>query len=303
MTPRSLLVFSMLRKSALNGLGLNCRSLTQNGPRRRKTIGFSKSTGTKTARTGTTRSGSSSTLLSSRTWRTGSNPLERGYPSKSNFALNTAPSLNLLSMSFTTSSTCSAELHSPSSRGFWSIIGPRAPSHKVPTLSPPVAVRLSLPLPFLPPLPPPPLLLYISIPFHRATENCSSRPVAYFARDVDMQLTLMRATKDRQLSPMGHAPGPASVMAASLRVQAGASASTTTSEEVPLAPTATALTKLSTFTLSAAAPLTMPLRGIAGLVPPLEEPLTLLPLLLDYPDLSHTIKPCPAFNPSLHLSP
>ena len=47
----------------------------------------------------------------------------------------------------------------------------------------------------------------------------------------------------------------------------------------------------------------MPSHGIAGLVPPLEEPLTLLLLLLDYPDLSHTIKPCPAFDPSLHLSP
>ena len=171
------------------------------------------------------------------------------------------------------------------------------------TLSPPIAVRLSLPLPFPPPLPPPPLLLHVSIPFHQATENCSSPPVAYFAQDVDMQLTLMRATKNQQLSLMGHAPGPASIMAASLQVQARASAPTTTSEEVPLAPTATALTKLSTFALSAAALLTMPSHGIAGLVPPLEEPLTLLLLLLDYPDLSHTIKPCPAFDPSLHLSP
>jgi len=55
-------------------------------------------------------------------------------------------------------------------------------------------------------------------PFHQATENCSSRPVAYFSQDMDMQLTLMQVTKNWQLSPMGHTPGPASIMATSLRV-------------------------------------------------------------------------------------
>ena len=104
--------------------------------------------------------------------------------------------------------------------------------------------------------------------------------------------------------PMVNVCGQASMVGSFSQAQVIRSASFTTSEGVvPLAPTEMGPTRMLMSVPSVVALPIMPSCRPARNALQLDDVLTSLPPLLEYPDLAQTIKPRPAFDPLLHLFP